>query len=269
VSCLNLKNLSLFIFLFIISITSYSQPTLRLDYAVTGDDSITVTNFDETPVFVDVDGQRFFQVTVVLDDAVDLIGVNFDLVFDNTVLNVVDIFENRGDRNFDGRANIADVLALGERLGLPYDQLGYSYFDLDNQGTVIEVGDINVLQNLLQNPLPNLNLYWTSNPDTNLDTIRESVEIFETPEQCNADGVLDDFVVTLLPRNHPPQDDFGFNGDARIVDIVFQVIDPAATSTVISFQDAMVITEQTEITTTEIIGAVTPDTPDVTIPLNQ
>ena len=165
-SCLNLKNLSLFIFLFIISITSYSQPTLRLDYAVTGDDSITVTNFDETPVFVDVDGQRFFQVTVVLDDAVDLIGVNFDLVFDNTVLNVVDIFENRGDRNFDGRANIADVLALGERLGLPYDQCWGIPIDWII-GNRIEVGEVNVLQNLLQNLCP-IPIVWTSNPDANL-----------------------------------------------------------------------------------------------------
>jgi len=189
----------------------------------------------------EIDGKRYITVTLVLKGATDLVGVNCDLSFDKNKLQVVDIHEDKGDINFDGRANIADVLTLGERFGAPANEQGFSYFDRDQSG-VIDQADVEDIQSHLNKT----NIFWTSNPNTNQDIMRESVEIFEDPAKSNEDGVIDDIVAVLLSRIHPYPAGFGFNGDARIAEITFEVIGSGTAE--FTFSDGKAIDVDTQIT---------------------
>ncbi len=234
-----------------------------LDFQTTADDTQTSSTVEETPVFeqVDVNGEARtrFSCTVVLQGAEDLTGVNCDLVFDPGVLNVVSIHEAQGDTNFDGRSNVADILALAQRFGLATNTgNGFSLFDFVTEGgsqNVIDSDDINELSQFInQSPI-----YWTSNDNNDLGVIRESVEIFEDPFISNANGKIDDIVVTLLRRPETPVDGFGFDGDARIADITFEVVGTIpADGTVIEFDDRLAIDEGTVITVNSIENASIP-----------
>jgi len=237
------------------------EASLVLDFKTTGEDSQFASNIDSTPDFVevDVDGEtrNRFTATLVLKSATNLMGVNCDLIFDNTKLKIVDISESKGDLNFDGRENIADILTLAERFGESTTSEGMSYFDLDSEGDSVDKIDDKDIEAVSAN-INQATLFWTCNPNSDLSTIRESGEIFESPEVSNQNGKIDDIITFLLSRIHPTPAGFGFDGDARIVDIVFEVISGSSGETTISFDDAIVIDEATEITQTEIINSSTP-----------
>lgn len=244
--------------------------TFVLDLQTTQDDSQLTSLVDTTPVFstVDVNGETRtrFAATVVLKDASQLIGANCDLVFDKSKLQVVEIHEVKGDLNFDGRSNVADVLTLAERYGESTETVGLSYLDLDSTGTSankIDDQDLNVLTPLLSET----SLFWTNNPNADLSTIRESVEIFESPASSNQNGKIDDVVVVLLSRIHPTPSGFGFIGDARIAEILFEVVPGATGDTTLSFEDVMAIDESTEITQSQIVDGSTPKVQNVVITL--
>lgn len=241
-----------------------------LDFKTTSNDAQLTTTIDAQPEFVlvDVGGQarNRFSATVVLKNASNLLGVNCDLVFDKTKLRIVEIHEAKGDLNFDGRANVADVLTLGERFGQSTTSGGLGYFDLDStadSANKIDGKDIEAV-------IPYINektLFWTSNPNDNLQNIRESVDIFESPAISSENGKIDDIVVVLLPRIHPTPQGFGFDGDARIADIVFEVVPGATGETTISFEDGMAIDESTEITQSTINNGSAPKSQNAVITL--
>lgn len=261
------KSLAVLCVLSLVSVSSVcaqenvnSDASVVLDFQTTDADTRVQTTLDAQPVFFEENGQTFFRATLTLQGAENLTGFNCDLVFDPAVLNVADIHEARGDLNFDGRSNIADILAIAERFNEPAGpdaQNGYSYFDRDASGAsanVIDAGDINAV-------LPFINetsVFWTANQNQDLSQIRESVEIFEDPAVSNAKGRIDDLVVTLLSRQHPAQEGFGFDGDARIADITFVVVGDLSAGTTISFEDVMAIDEATVITQDTITGAGVP-----------
>ncbi|MGC9327037.1 MAG: dockerin type I domain-containing protein [Candidatus Hinthialibacter sp.] len=271
----NIQIFLLFALFIAIAPASYSgandEATFLLDFQTTENDSQTSSTIENSPEFVTVTVDNvthtYFQVTLVLKGAVDLMGCNCDLVFDKSKLNVISIVEAQGDVNFDGRANIADVLTLAERFGQDTTSNGLSYFDLNPTGesaNKIDALDIEALT-------PHINqktLFWTSNPNADLSAIRESFEIFESPAVSNENGKIDDIVVVLLPRIHPTPEGFGFDGDARICDIIFEVVQGASGETTISFEDASAIDESTEITQTDIINGSVPKTQNsvVTLP---
>ncbi len=237
------------------------EASLILDFKITGEDSQFASTIDSTPEFTEVvvDGETRtrFTATLVLKSATNLMGVSCDLTFDNTKLKIVDISESKGDLNFDGRENIADILTLAERFGQSTTSDGMSYFDLNSEGdsaNKIDDKDIEVASGNINQAT----LFWTCNPNSDLSVIRESGEIFESPEVSNQNGKIDDIITFLLSRIHPTPTGFGFDGDARIVDIVFEVASGASGETTISFDDAIVIDEKTEITQTEIINSSVP-----------
>ncbi len=241
--------------------------TFLFDYQTTSADTQTTSTIDDTPspvFYEDADGNIFFDATVVLRGAVDLVGVNCDVVFEADKLQVVSIHEARGDLNFDGRSNIADILVLGEMFNQLTNEDGYSYFDrAQSEGSEgqVDYQDIEaVLPFINEN-----NIFWTANPNLDFTALRESVEIFESPEVSNTRGKIEDLVVVLLSRIHPIPDDFGFNGDARIADITFQVIGDISAGTTIRFEDRMAIDEGTVITSTEITNASVPAAKDEVI----
>lgn len=243
---------------------------LVLDFQTTSADTLTLSVIDAQPQFytVDVNGQTRtrFNTTFVLQGAVDLVGMNCDLVFDKNVLQVIDIHEARGDLNFDGRSNIADVLTLAERFNEPTNTgNGYSFLDRDSTGAsanVIDMNDINAILTFINEN----SIFWTSNPNHDLSIpLRESVEIFENPSVSNANGRIKDLVVTLLSRIHPIPAGFGFDGDARIADLTFEVIGDLTNGTTIRFENTTVIDEGTQITQEAILNASTPQTPDLII----
>lgn len=232
-----------------------------LDFKTTDSDTQLATTIDSTPEFlpVSVNGETFtrFAATVVLRNATNLLGVNCDLVFDKTKIRIVEIHEAIGDINFDGRANVADVLTLAERFGQATTSSGMSYFDLDSTADSADKIDGKDIEAIL----PYINeksLFWTSNPNGDLSAIRESFDIFESPVISNANGKIDDIAVVLLSRIHPTPQGFGFDGDARIADIIFEVIPGASGETTLSFEDTMAMDELTEITQSQIINGSTP-----------
>ncbi len=216
-----------------------------LDFSASND---TKNESDTSGDPVITDGM--FTATLVLDNSTALTGLTVDIRFDPAVLQLVSINETVGDINFDGRSNIADVLTLAERFEASLDpdtgNPEYDYFDLVPSG-VIDMDDINSL--LAQ--INQSDLFWTSNPNAegfgDFQSFPESVEIFEDPAVSTAKGLIDDIAVVLLPRDHPPQDGFGFNGDARIATITFQVVEGQSGQTTISFEDPIVLDAATVI----------------------
>lgn len=223
------------------------EASFTLDFVTDTNDTQTETLVESTPTFFEVDGTQRFRCTLVLPDVENLIGLSCDLRFNPSVLQVVSIHEARGDLNFDGRVNISDVLTIGERFG---DFIGsnpeWTYFNLDNTGSsagILDGGDVDALLPLLEsNPDT---LFWTANPDaSNLDSIRESVEIFEDPLTSNSNGLIDDIAVVLLRRPEVPVEGFGFDGDARIVDIEFEIIGGDSGQEVsITLEDGVILDE--------------------------
>jgi len=246
--------------------------TLLLDFSTTAEDTQTVTVAETSPTYytVQVNGETRtrFNATLVLKKATNLTGITCDLVFDKTKLRVADIHEEQGDMNFDGRSNIADVLTLAERYGASTLNNELAFYDLDPSGASqnkIDIQDINAVL-----PLVNQNtIYWSSNPNVSRpgDPLRESVEIFESPDVSNEKGRIEEIVAVLLSRVHPIPEGFGFDGDARIADITFEIVGNSTGETTITFENVMAIDEATVITQTEIINASTPGSPGVVITL--
>ncbi|MDX9752825.1 MAG: hypothetical protein RBU29_02635 [bacterium] len=231
--------------------------TFALDFNITSSDTQTTSVIDpyDAALIQDMDGKKYLTVTLVLRGAVDLVGVNCDLTFDPSKVLVVDIHEDQGDINFDGRANVADVLTLSERFEQATTEQGYSYFDRDASETSaakIDDKDIEAIKPFLNKN----NIFWTSNPNDDLTKIRESVEIFEAPEESNKDGKIDDIVSVLLSREHPFPQGFGFVGDARIAQITFEVI--GSGEVVFGFEDGKAIDTATLITRDGIVNGSEP-----------
>lgn len=237
---------------------------LRLDFSA-GDDTRLDSNIQAS---LDLeDGQTSFAAALVLEGAADLMGVNCDLVFDPAVLRVVSIEEAAGDVNMDGRSNVADVLTVSRRLGEPVTaENGFAYFDFEADG-LIGGGDVDALASLVTDVerLGADQLFWTSNPNHDLAGIRESVERFDDPETSNANGRINDIVSVLLKRPAADINGFGFDGDARIVNIVFEVVGNISGGTQIRFEDMLAIDEGTVITQSDIVGASVPQAPPVDI----
>jgi len=268
---------SFFVFLLLISLSALAQDTGRndsavfvLDFNTTAEDTQTQSVIDGTPDFVqiDVNGETktLFSCTLVLKGAVDLTGVNCDILFDSSVLNVVDIHEAQGDTNFDGRSNIADILTLAQRFNLATDEgNGLSLFNFDSSGdsaNKIDEKDIEVLLEFINRK----EIYWTSNENNDLSVLRESVEIFQDPAVSNSNGKIDDIVVSLLRRPETPIEGFGFDGDARIADITFEVVGTIpAEGTLIRFEDQMAIDEGTQITVNAITNSSLPSADGIII----
>lgn len=241
-----------------------------LDFQTTSDDSVTASTIETAPSFVqiDVEGETRtrFTCTVVLQGAVDLTGVNCDLTFDPAILNVVDIHEARGDMNFDGRGNIADVLALAQRFNVATNSGdGFSFFDIATDGAslnVIDDADLEALKSLINQT----EIYWTSNQNEDLSVIRESFEVFQDPALSNASGRIDDIVTVLLRRPETPVEGFGFDGDARVAEITFEVVGIIPEEgTVIQFEDRLAIDEDSIITVEAIENASEPQGNAITI----
>lgn len=249
------------------------QAKFALDLKTTNEDTQASSVIDVTPEFAAVDdidtGAQsgiLFIATLVLKGAVDLVGVNCDLVFDNSKLSVVTISETRGDVNFDGRANIADILTLSERYGASSNEKGYSYFKRDQSGQntdVINEKDIEAVKPFINEN----NIFWTKNANDDLSKMRESVEIFESPAVSNKNGRIADIVSVLLSRIHPYPAGFGFSGDARIAEITFKVIGDISKGTKISFEKGIAIDVNTEITRNGINKGSEPVGDDVVITL--
>jgi len=253
--------------LFFSAILSWAQEKkmeFQLDFQTPAiNDTQKTTTIDAQPTFVN----KKFTATLVLKDATMLVGVNCDISFDPAVLRVADIHESRGDINFDGRSNIADILTLGERFGEKVTTANvFGYFDRDRTGAgkdVLNLGDIDAMLPFLNER----NLYWTSNPNDDFSLVRESVEIFESPEliqqraQNENIGLIDDIASVLLFRPEDRSADgtvnegLGFNGDARICDITFEIIGGASgQKTSIQIKDGMAIDEKTVVTADNIVG---------------
>ncbi|MBI1391013.1 MAG: hypothetical protein GC154_21510 [bacterium] len=236
-----------------------------LDFAQTDADT-RVSSTIETDAVVT---NSLFSATLVLKGAASLTGLSVDLRFDPAVLKVLSISEKTGDVNFDGRSNIADVLTLAERFNATVSSdtnPEYRYFDVVPSG-VIDSDDINALMAKVNQG----DLFWTSNPDASgfgdYETYPESVEVFEDPEVSNAKGLIDDIAVVLLPRQHPPQETFGFTGDARVAEIQFQFIGGiSGSTTTLSFEDPVIIDAKTVVNDDGTLsGESRPDSPSVTI----
>lgn len=240
--------------------------SFALDFNITSSDTQVSTTIDpyESTLIQDKDGKKYLTATLILKGAVDLVGVNCDLIFDPAKLQVVDIHEDQGDVNFDGRANVADILTLGERYNQATTDQGYSYFDRDKTDTSadkIDDKDIEALKPFINKN----NIFWTSNPNDDLTKIRESVEIFESPDESNKNGKINDIVSVLLSRDHPYPQGFGFNGDARIAQITFEVV--GSGETVLSFEDGKAIDVDTVITRDGISNGSEPTGDSITITL--
>lgn len=216
-----------------------------LDFVTDHNDSQTSSSIEITPQFFQDNGATYFLCTLVLLDSVDLMGLSCNIRFDNSVLRVDDIFEIPGDMNFDGRSNIADILTLGERLGIDVSEHPeLALYDLAGTGFV-DRDDIDILRDYL-----NLEtLYWTQNPNTSdFDIVRESVTLFEDPEASNAKGIIEDIASVLLRRPETPIEGFGFTGDARVATIVFEIIGgETGQSVVLSLEDGVVLDEGTAV----------------------
>ncbi|MFH1740300.1 MAG: hypothetical protein ABIH23_14930 [bacterium] len=218
------------------------EPVYKIDFDSSNDTLLSSTVDSPPAVLNAADGP--FTVTVVLTGATQLMGVNCDLVFDNTHLQVVNIQETAGDVNFDGRANVFDIREVGERLNATEGSALYeAYFDRANGQTdgVIDMNDVNAVSAFFAKP----GIFWTVNTDN--ATVRESTEIFEDPSVSNENGLIDDIVCMLLPRDHPPAPGFGFNGDARIAEITFQPVNGFAGMTTLSFSETWAVDENTHV----------------------
>ena len=238
------------------------EPVFRLDFD-SSNDTIKTSIIDPPPPVFTMDDVPF-TVTVVLTGAQDLMGVNCDLSFDNAHLQVVDIQETAGDLNFDGRANVFDIREVGSRLNATEGQDLYEeFFDRagDQPDGVIDLADVDAVAEFFAKP----GIFWTVN--TEPATIKESVEVFEDPSVSNENGVIDDIVCFLLPRDHPPEAGFGFDGDARIADITFRPVDGFVGTTELTFTQTWAVDENTQVNeeTGDIIGDLTPQSQPVSI----
>lgn len=241
-----------------------ANAVFRLD-VTSGDDNQLATTFSADGVVPDV--PREFNVVVVLNDAVNLMGANCDLDFDSDALEVVSIRESFGDVNFDGRVNIFDVREIGARLGAITGSTNpeYSrYFDLNSDGKIDET-DIQIV-----NADPEFNkpgAFLTSN-DPGVSPPRESAEIFEDPSISNQNGLIDDIVFVLLARPEiTDRDAFSFTGDARVAEITFRAKDTFSGNTTLSFipESLIAIDSGTTITTTAIEGSSVPQSAPLTV----
>jgi hypothetical protein len=127
---------------------------------------------------------------------------------------------------------------------------------------VIDDSDIDTVKSLINQQ----EIFWTSNQNNDLSVIRESFEIFEEPAISNSNGRIDDIVVTLLRRPETPVEGFGFDGDARIADITFEVVGTIPSEgTVIQFEDRLAIDEGSVITVNAIENASVPLGDSITV----
>ncbi|MCA9449480.1 MAG: hypothetical protein KC931_20340 [Candidatus Omnitrophica bacterium] len=184
-----------------------------------------------------------FSALVRLNGAENLLGVHFDFEFDNSVLNVVDISETRMDLDFDGQQSFIELNLLVDffltEFNLPDDivKLTYTYddgdgmitthpgvlVDLDRDGVLGFVELNGYIQQFIDEFENNDIPFWTE-VIARRGGYNESVEVFEPVEDINADGVGNRNAMVLLRRPETPAEGFAFDGDAILLEVVFQAV---------------------------------------------
>ncbi|MCA9427248.1 MAG: hypothetical protein KC994_19365, partial [Candidatus Omnitrophica bacterium] len=182
---------------------------------------------------------------VRLNGAENLLGVHFDFYFDNAVLNVVDIRETRMDLDFSGQQSyleldflvnsFLDLFSIDETATV--DEIAYTYdddpgmittypgvlIDLDGDGVLGFVELNGYIQQFIDEFENNDIPFWTE-VIARRGGYNESVEVFEPVEDINADGVGNQNAMVLLRRPETPAEGFGFDGDAILLEVVFQAV---------------------------------------------
>ncbi|MCA9410469.1 MAG: hypothetical protein H6751_03550 [Candidatus Omnitrophica bacterium] len=230
-------------------------PVFDLSNNVVDDDSdidtaLTVNNGEQ------------FSTLIRLNGAQDLLGVTFDFSFDDAVLNVVTVRETRMDIDFSGDKSFQE---LNDIVGFFLDEFGsggdgavnkfsYTYddgtgsittspgilIDLDGDGLLgfVELNDyINEFLNEFENKdVP----FWTE-VVAKRSGFNESVEVFDLVSAINNGGQATDNTVVLLRRPDTSATGFGFDGNAILLEVVFQAV--GAGSSAITIDQASGILE--------------------------
>ncbi|MCA9434213.1 MAG: hypothetical protein KC978_00420 [Candidatus Omnitrophica bacterium] len=205
-----------------------------------------------------------FSTVVRLNDTENLLGITFDFRFDSDRLQVLDIRETRMDLDFSGDQSFVELQAVvdfffsNELPDLPsVDNFAYTYndgtgeitthpgllLDLDGNGVLsfVEIHSYarEFLANLDDTDIP----FWTEiaarRPGFN-----DSVEVFDLVADINDNGEGTDNTVVLLRRPETPALDFGYDGNAILFEIVFQVKENAPLGeAMIQIEDSSAIDE--------------------------
>lgn len=203
-----------------------------------------------------------FSTLIRLNGTQNLLGVTFDFLFNNQVLNVVSLRETRMDLDFSGDKSFIELNAI---VGFFLDEFGsggdgavnkfdFTYNDgtgeiTTNPGILVDIdGDgflgfvelseyiTEFLDEFENNDVP----FWTE-VIARRDGFNESVEVFDLVGDINASGVASDNTVVLLRRPDVAADGFGFDGDAILLEVVFRAV--GAGTSDLSFDNASAIDE--------------------------
>jgi hypothetical protein len=185
----------------------------------------TVTDGVQTSTTVNVNDQ--FLVQVVMTDADRLLGYSFDVDFDPSILELVAVYENPGDLNFNGDTEFAEVGAAidffidnqlrpekwpltaddinddqqftfprdevtgdGPRNGVVLDDNGNNNLDFAEVGRLIDEFILDQLPDTDENRAKGKVAYWTDLAAARPEfDFNESVEIFDPPQLSNAGSV--------------------------------------------------------------------------------
>lgn len=151
----------------------------------------------------------------------DLTGISADVEFDPNILELVDIYELKGDVNFDGFQDVTDMVTIFQSAAFDTsrEDEGYiGYYDIDRDDFVDVTDMVRIFQSEQFDTAGGE--YWTNNEG---EFVRESVEIFDDPRLSNTGGAhpgfIDDVVAVLLLRPDANNDGFaddgsGFNTNA-------------------------------------------------------
>ena len=138
-------------------------------------------------------------------------GVSADVKFDSAVLELVDVYELVGDKDFDGFEGILDLATVfdSDAYGSTDPQNLIRYYDIDRDGFVGILDLAAIFDDEFYGSTTGIP-YWTNNAGN-----VESVEIFDAPTVSNAGGdhpgFVDDLVAVLLLR--PDENDDGTADD--------------------------------------------------------
>jgi len=199
------------------------------------------SNIDATKT---VNNGEQFSTLIRLNGVENLLGVGFDFTFDNSVLNVVDISETRMDLDFSGQQDFAELdvalhffLVIVEPIPFGVDTITYTYddgtgmitthpgilidFDGDNDLSFVEMASyiIQFIDEFEGNDIP----FWTEVVSRRIGP-GESVEVFDYVSNINANGEATDNAMVLLPREGTATTGFGFDGNAILLEVVFQAV---------------------------------------------
>ena len=211
-----------------------------------------------------------FKTLVRLNDTENLLGVTFDFAFPNTLLEVVDIRETRMDLDFSGQQSLAELNAIINFFldnGFPnqpvLENFEYSYndgtddittkpgvlMDIDDAAGgdgVLGIGELNTVINeyLANGPGGGDIPFWTEIKSKQAGAgYAESVEIFDTKQDINATGSATDNTVVLLRRPETAADNFGFDGKAILLEVIFRALPGASGPADITISNAQGILE--------------------------